>query len=378
MFTGRGEQGGHSSRTGEEPTPSRGDTGETRRRGHHGERGLQRRHQARRAGLGAGLDAVRARRGRPRARPTSWSCCTTTPGWRRGRRTAGGSTCRRWTGWPPNGLTYTQWHTTALCSPTRSTFLTGRNHHVNRCATIMEATDGFPGAAGRIPDGVRHDRPRPAGQRLQHLLGRQGPQRPGGGQRPGRQPLDVAAAAGLRPLLRLPRRRDQQLVSRPGRGQPLHRAALLARGGLPPLEGPGRPGAADAAQPAGLEPVEALVPVVLPRRQPRAAPRARGVHRQVRGRLRRRLRGLPRVGAGPDDREGHHARGHRAHPAQPDARGRRQRGRLRAAVGRAQRRREAALRPLRRGLRRLLASTPTPRSAGSSTTSRRPASSTTR
>ena len=33
-----------------------------------------------------------------------------------------------------NGLTYSQWHTTALCSPTRSTFLTGRNHHVNGCA----------------------------------------------------------------------------------------------------------------------------------------------------------------------------------------------------------------------------------------------------
>jgi arylsulfatase len=29
-----------------------------------------------------------------------------------------------------NGLTYSQWHTTALCSPTRSTFLTGHNHHV--------------------------------------------------------------------------------------------------------------------------------------------------------------------------------------------------------------------------------------------------------
>ena len=51
-----------------------------------------------------------------------------------------------------NGLTYSQWHTTALCSPTRSTFLTGRNHHVNRCASIMETTDGFPGMAGRIPD----------------------------------------------------------------------------------------------------------------------------------------------------------------------------------------------------------------------------------
>src|SRR6185295_2647458 len=30
-----------------------------------------------------------------------------------------------------NGLTYTQWHTTAVCSPTRSCFLTGRNHHLN-------------------------------------------------------------------------------------------------------------------------------------------------------------------------------------------------------------------------------------------------------
>ena len=50
-----------------------------------------------------------------------------------------------------NGLTYTQWHTSALCSPTRSMFLTGRNHHVNRCAAIMEGTNGFPGAAGRLP-----------------------------------------------------------------------------------------------------------------------------------------------------------------------------------------------------------------------------------
>lgn len=50
-----------------------------------------------------------------------------------------------------SGVTYTQWHTTALCSPTRSTFLTGRNHHVNRCASITEGSMGFPGAAGRLP-----------------------------------------------------------------------------------------------------------------------------------------------------------------------------------------------------------------------------------
>lgn len=51
-----------------------------------------------------------------------------------------------------NGLTYTQWHTTALCSPTRSTILTGRNHHLNGMAAITETADGFPGANGRIPD----------------------------------------------------------------------------------------------------------------------------------------------------------------------------------------------------------------------------------
>ena len=44
-----------------------------------------------------------------------------------------------------DGLTYSQWHTTALCSPTRSTFLTGRNHHLNGFAQIAEGAQGFPG-----------------------------------------------------------------------------------------------------------------------------------------------------------------------------------------------------------------------------------------
>ncbi len=51
-------------------------------------------------------------------------------------------------------LTYTQWHTTALCSPTRSTLLTGRNHHLNGMAAITETADGFPGASGRLPPQV--------------------------------------------------------------------------------------------------------------------------------------------------------------------------------------------------------------------------------
>jgi arylsulfatase len=49
------------------------------------------------------------------------------------------------------GLTYSQWHTTALCSPTRSTFLTGRNHHLNASSCITEGAQGFPGWSGRLP-----------------------------------------------------------------------------------------------------------------------------------------------------------------------------------------------------------------------------------
>jgi arylsulfatase len=51
-----------------------------------------------------------------------------------------------------NGLTYSQWHTCALCSPTRSTFLTGRNHHLNASSAITEAAAGFPGQNARIPE----------------------------------------------------------------------------------------------------------------------------------------------------------------------------------------------------------------------------------
>src|SRR5580698_10883551 len=49
-----------------------------------------------------------------------------------------------------NGLTYTQWHTTSVCSPTRSTFLTGRNHHQNGFGTIAESAAGFPSYSGHI------------------------------------------------------------------------------------------------------------------------------------------------------------------------------------------------------------------------------------
>ncbi len=50
-----------------------------------------------------------------------------------------------------DGVRYTQCHTTALCSPTRSCLLTGRNHTRNCMACITEAAIGFPNASGTIP-----------------------------------------------------------------------------------------------------------------------------------------------------------------------------------------------------------------------------------
>jgi arylsulfatase A-like enzyme len=49
------------------------------------------------------------------------------------------------------GLRYSNMHTTALCSPSRSCILNGRNHHSNHMAAITEASTGFPGYDGYIP-----------------------------------------------------------------------------------------------------------------------------------------------------------------------------------------------------------------------------------
>jgi arylsulfatase A-like enzyme len=50
-----------------------------------------------------------------------------------------------------DGLRYNNMHTTALCSPSRSCIITGRNHHSNAMAGITEVSTGFPGYNGNIP-----------------------------------------------------------------------------------------------------------------------------------------------------------------------------------------------------------------------------------
>ena len=50
------------------------------------------------------------------------------------------------------GLRYTNFHTTALCSPTRAALKSGRNHHTVNMGFITEMATGFPGSTGQIPN----------------------------------------------------------------------------------------------------------------------------------------------------------------------------------------------------------------------------------
>ncbi|MFM8593362.1 MAG: arylsulfatase, partial [Chloroflexota bacterium] len=52
------------------------------------------------------------------------------------------------------GLRYTNFHTTALCSPTRACLLTGRNHHTAGLGCIAELSQGYPGYDGMLPPTV--------------------------------------------------------------------------------------------------------------------------------------------------------------------------------------------------------------------------------
>jgi len=50
-----------------------------------------------------------------------------------------------------DGLRFNQFHTTALCSPTRMAILTGRNHHSANAGSVMEVATAFQGNRGQRP-----------------------------------------------------------------------------------------------------------------------------------------------------------------------------------------------------------------------------------
>jgi arylsulfatase len=55
-----------------------------------------------------------------------------------------------------NGLRFNRFHTTALCSPTRASLLSGRNHHNVNVGSVMEVATGFQGNQGIRPDNAKY------------------------------------------------------------------------------------------------------------------------------------------------------------------------------------------------------------------------------
>ena len=138
------------------------------------------------------------------------------------------------------GLRYNQFHTTALCSPTRTALLTGRNHHMNNMGSITETATAFPGQTGQRPNSVA-----PLAEMLR-LNGystarlRQDPRDGGLGGQPLRPDRPLADPLGLRQVLRLHRRRDQPVGAAALRRHDPGRAA--ARPELPLHDRHDRPG----------------------------------------------------------------------------------------------------------------------------------------
>ena len=162
------------------------------------------------------------------------------------------------------------------------------------------------------PVRVREHRRGPRRARLEHLHRRQVASLRRGRDEPRLVEAAVAARPRVRALLRLPRGRDEPVVSRSRLRQPSRRAAEVARGGLSPDGRPDRQG--DRVRPGreGDRPGQAVPPLLLPRRRPRAPPRLEGVGRPVQGHLRHGLRGLPRGRVRAPEEARDHRRGSRA------------------------------------------------------------------
>ena len=236
-----------------------------------------------------------SRRRRPTGRPTWSTSCSTT--WASRRMSCYGGPIET-----PNidriaaeGIRYTQWHTTALCSPTRSCLLTGRNHTRNSMACITEAAVGFPNASGTIP---------PENGMLSEILGERGWNTYMVGKWHLCPTIEMNVAStrrnwpsgpGVRALVRIPGCQDEPVVPGLGPRQPSGRPAQVARGGLPPHRGHHRQGAGVHQGCQGCRTRQAILPVLRTRCLPRPPPRPEGVDREVRWAVRRRLRGHPRT-----------------------------------------------------------------------------------
>ena len=285
------------------------------------------------------------------------------------------------------GVRYTQWHTTALCSPTRSCLLTGRNHTRNSMACITEAAIGFPNASGTIP---------PENGMLPEILGELGwnTYMVGKWHLCPTDEMNLASTRRNWPTGRgferwygfLGAETNQWYPELVYDNHPVD-PPKTPGGGLPLHRGHHRQGDRVHQGRQGDRPRQAVLPLLRARRLPRAAPRAQGVDRQVQGPVRHGLRGDARADAGPPEEDGHRPARDRAAADQPDRHARdAHRARRQAVPGRWTSPSRGTRSPTTRSgcSRGWPRSTPassrtrTTTSAACSTTSRRPASGRTR
>ena len=93
-----------------------------------------------------------SRSGHRRARRTSSSSCSTMLGSARTARSAGPCRTPTFERLAANGLRYSRFHTTAICSPTRQALLTGRNHHSVGMGTVSDMATAAPGYTSVRPN----------------------------------------------------------------------------------------------------------------------------------------------------------------------------------------------------------------------------------
>ena len=217
-----------------------------------------------------------------------------------------------------DGVRYTQWHTTALCSPTRSCLLTGRNHTRNSMACITEAAVGFPAASGTIP---------PENGMLSEILGELGwnTYMVGKWHLCPEDEMNLASTRRNWPSGRGFERwygflgaetsqwypdlvYDNHLVEQPRSPEEgYHLTDDITDKAMAFIQ--------DAK---AVAPGEAVLLVLRAGRVPRAASRAARVGRPVQGPLRHGLRGDARANPRPPKGDGHRPAGHRAAAGQPD------------------------------------------------------------
>ena len=236
---------------------------------------------------------------RPRVRPTSSPSSSTTPASATWVPSAPTSGRRTWTALAAGGAPFNRFHVTSLCSPTRASFFTGRNHHAVGMGFLADIPLAFPGYNARLPKSAA-TLPRllrDAGYSTMavgkwHLTPRW--------QRSAAGPFDTwPLGLGFERYYGFLQGDTNHWTPNLVCDNHYIGAPAPARGGLPPERGPGRPGRPHGAGPAAGGAGQALLLVLRARRHARPAPRGARVGRPLPGGVRQGVGRLAGRGVRP-------------------------------------------------------------------------------